>query len=89
MGIFPAPLRLHYSLIFAAVLPTGAEYYGYVVELAKKYGWRHEAEIAGHLIGQFPGLFNQESVVQRLIFRNDRVDIESFRMGGGVGLEFF
>ena len=33
---------------------TGADYYEYVVELAKKYGWRHEAEIAGHLIGQFP-----------------------------------
>jgi Xaa-Pro aminopeptidase len=33
---------------------TGADYYEYVVELAKKYGWRHDAEIAGHLIGQFP-----------------------------------
>ena len=33
---------------------TGAELYRYVVEMAKRYGWRHEAEIAGHLIGQFP-----------------------------------
>ena len=33
---------------------TGAEFYHYVVEMAKRYGWRHEAEIAGHLIGQFP-----------------------------------
>ncbi|MES1160057.1 MAG: M24 family metallopeptidase, partial [Bacteroidota bacterium] len=33
---------------------TGSELYHYVVEMAKRYGWRHEAEIAGHLIGQFP-----------------------------------
>ncbi|HEY6900784.1 MAG TPA: M24 family metallopeptidase [Puia sp.] len=33
---------------------TGAEFYAYAVELAKKYGWTYGGEIAGHLIGQFP-----------------------------------
>jgi Xaa-Pro aminopeptidase len=33
---------------------TGAGYYQYVVELAKRYGWEYGGEIAGHLIGQFP-----------------------------------
>ena len=33
---------------------TGAEYYQYNVELAKKYGWAFGGDIAGHLIGNFP-----------------------------------
>ncbi|MBS1662536.1 MAG: aminopeptidase P family protein [Bacteroidetes bacterium] len=33
---------------------TGAEFYEYAVDLAKKYGWTYGGEIAGHLIGQFP-----------------------------------
>ena len=33
---------------------TGAEFYQYAVDLAKKYGWESGGEIAGHLIGKFP-----------------------------------
>ena len=33
---------------------TGAEYYKYNVELAKKYGWIYGGPLAGHLIGHFP-----------------------------------
>lgn len=33
---------------------TGAEYFNYVTELAKSYGWEYGGEIAGHLIGHFP-----------------------------------
>ena len=33
---------------------TGAEFYQYAVDLAKRYGWTYGGEIAGHLIGQFP-----------------------------------
>lgn len=33
---------------------TGAEYYHYVTELARGYGWSYGSEIAGHLIGHFP-----------------------------------
>jgi len=33
---------------------TGAAYYEYVVDLARRYGWTFGGEIAGHLIGQFP-----------------------------------
>lgn len=33
---------------------TGAEYYQYNVELARKYGWEFGGDIAGHLIGNFP-----------------------------------
>jgi Xaa-Pro aminopeptidase len=33
---------------------TGAEFYQYAVDLAKRYGWTYGGEIAGHLIGEFP-----------------------------------
>ncbi|HXO75241.1 MAG TPA: M24 family metallopeptidase [Puia sp.] len=33
---------------------TGAEFYQYAVDMAKRYGWTYGGEIAGHLIGQFP-----------------------------------
>jgi Xaa-Pro dipeptidase len=33
---------------------TGAAYYQYIIELAKKYGWEFGGLIAGHLIGHFP-----------------------------------
>ena len=33
---------------------TGAEYFNYTVELAKKYGWEFGGEIAGHIVGPFP-----------------------------------
>jgi|SRR6185503_4609747 len=33
---------------------TGAQYYNYAVELAKKYGWEWGGEIAGHIVGHFP-----------------------------------
>jgi Xaa-Pro aminopeptidase len=33
---------------------TGAEYFEYVTNLAKTYGWEYGGEIAGHLIGHFP-----------------------------------
>jgi Xaa-Pro aminopeptidase len=33
---------------------TGAEYFDYVTELAKKYGWEFGGEIAGHIVGHFP-----------------------------------
>jgi Xaa-Pro aminopeptidase len=33
---------------------TGADYFKYVTELAKSYGWEYGGEIAGHLIGHFP-----------------------------------
>lgn len=33
---------------------TGAEYFTYVTELAKRYGWEFEGEIAGHIVGHFP-----------------------------------
>ena len=33
---------------------TGAQYYKYNVDLAKKYGWTFGGDIAGHLIGKFP-----------------------------------
>ncbi len=33
---------------------TGAEYFNYVVALAKRYGWEFGGDIAGHIIGRFP-----------------------------------
>lgn len=33
---------------------TGAQYFAYVQDLAKRYGWTYGGEIAGHLIGHFP-----------------------------------
>ena len=33
---------------------TGAEYWNYIIGLAKKYGYEYGGEIAGHLIGHFP-----------------------------------
>lgn len=33
---------------------TGAEYFNYAVELAKKYGWEFGGEIAGHIVGPYP-----------------------------------
>lgn len=33
---------------------TGAEYFHYVTELAKKYGWEFGGDIAGHIVGRFP-----------------------------------
>lgn len=33
---------------------TGAEYFKYVTELAKKYGWEFAGDIAGHIVGHFP-----------------------------------
>lgn len=33
---------------------TGAEYFTYVTELAKKYGWEFGGDIAGHIVGRFP-----------------------------------
>ena len=33
---------------------TGAEYWNYLVELAKKYGYTYGGQLAGHLIGHFP-----------------------------------
>lgn len=32
----------------------GADFYNYIVALAKKFGWEYGSEIAGHLIGHFP-----------------------------------
>jgi Xaa-Pro dipeptidase len=33
---------------------TGAVYFNYVTELAKRYGWEFEGAIAGHIVGHFP-----------------------------------
>ncbi len=33
---------------------TGAEFYNYTKELAKKYGWTYGNEHCGHLVGNFP-----------------------------------
>ncbi len=33
---------------------TGAAFYQYAVDMARRYGWTYGGEIAGHLIGQFP-----------------------------------
>jgi Xaa-Pro aminopeptidase len=33
---------------------TGAACFNYVTELAKRYGWEFEGEIAGHIVGHFP-----------------------------------
>ena len=33
---------------------TGAQYYHYITDMAKRYGWEYGGEIAGHLIGHFP-----------------------------------
>jgi Xaa-Pro aminopeptidase len=33
---------------------TGAEYFDYATELARKYGWEFGGEIAGHIVGRFP-----------------------------------
>jgi Xaa-Pro aminopeptidase len=33
---------------------TGAAYFNYVTELAKRYGWEFGGEIAGHIVGRFP-----------------------------------
>jgi Xaa-Pro aminopeptidase len=33
---------------------TGTEYYHYIVELAKSYGYKYGGPLAGHLIGHFP-----------------------------------
>ena len=33
---------------------TGAAYWQYLLDLAKKYGWTYGGQLGGHLIGQFP-----------------------------------
>jgi Xaa-Pro aminopeptidase len=33
---------------------TAAEFYQYIMEITKKYGWEYGGQLAGHLIGQFP-----------------------------------
>jgi Xaa-Pro aminopeptidase len=33
---------------------TGAAYFNYATELAKRYGWEFAGEIAGHIVGHFP-----------------------------------
>jgi len=33
---------------------TGAEYFNYVTELARQYGWEFGGEIAGHIVGHYP-----------------------------------
>ena len=33
---------------------TGAQFFDYAVELASRYGWELEGEIAGHIVGHFP-----------------------------------
>jgi len=33
---------------------TGAAYFNYITELAKRYGWEFGGEIAGHIVGHFP-----------------------------------
>jgi Xaa-Pro aminopeptidase len=33
---------------------TGAEYFNYATQLAKKYGWEFGGDIAGHIVGYFP-----------------------------------
>lgn len=33
---------------------TGAAYFKYVTELAKRYGWEFGGEIAGHIVGHYP-----------------------------------
>ncbi len=33
---------------------TGATYFNYVTQLAKRYGWEFVGEIAGHIVGYFP-----------------------------------
>ncbi|MDP9076938.1 MAG: aminopeptidase P family protein [Bacteroidota bacterium] len=33
---------------------TGAQYFTYLHELAKKYGWEYAGEIGGHIVGHFP-----------------------------------
>jgi Xaa-Pro aminopeptidase len=33
---------------------TGAEYFKYATELAKRYGWEFTGDIAGHIVGKFP-----------------------------------
>jgi len=33
---------------------TGAVYYNYCVQLAKRYGWEFTGDIAGHIVGYFP-----------------------------------
>jgi len=33
---------------------TGAAYFKYITELAKRYGWEFGGEIAGHIVGHFP-----------------------------------
>jgi len=43
---------------------SGAEFYHYTCELAKKYGWEYGNEHCGHLIGNFPHekIFGEEEV---------------------------
>ena len=33
---------------------TGAQYFAYLTELAKKYGWEYGGEIGGHIVGHYP-----------------------------------
>jgi len=33
---------------------TGAAYFNYIIELAKRYGWEFGGEIGGHIVGHFP-----------------------------------
>jgi len=33
---------------------TGADFYNFTCELAKKYGWEYGNEHCGHLVGNFP-----------------------------------
>ncbi|OCX52695.1 aminopeptidase [Mucilaginibacter sp. PPCGB 2223] len=33
---------------------TGAAYFNYLTQLAKKYGWEYAGEIGGHIVGHYP-----------------------------------
>ena len=33
---------------------TGARFFNYLAELAKRYGWEYAGELGGHLVGSFP-----------------------------------
>ncbi len=33
---------------------TGATYFNYLTQLAKKYGWEYGGEIGGHIVGHYP-----------------------------------
>ncbi len=54
---------------------TGSDFYAYLCELAKQYGWIFGGEIGGHLIGQFPHESLETEIKDNYIHPENKLDL--------------